>query len=56
MFSAIQDSRCYLMNGGAVESFFVSEDTPVGSIIGSCVILVAHTYISQPFYFTWLSE
>ncbi|XP_052750113.1 protocadherin-16 [Galleria mellonella] len=32
---AIQDSRCYLMNGGAVESFFVSEDLPVGSIIGT---------------------
>lgn len=32
--SAIQDSRCYLMNGGAVESFFIGEDTPVGSIIG----------------------
>ncbi|XP_047534082.1 protocadherin-16 [Vanessa atalanta] len=32
---AIQDSRCYLMNGGAVESFFISEDTPVGSIIGT---------------------
>ncbi|XP_041973558.1 protocadherin-like wing polarity protein stan isoform X2 [Aricia agestis] len=32
---AIQDSRCYLMNGGAVESFFVSEDTPVGSVIGT---------------------
>ncbi|XP_038208492.1 protocadherin-16 [Zerene cesonia] len=31
----IQDSRCYLMNGGAVESFFISEDTPVGSIIGT---------------------
>ncbi|XP_045515064.1 protocadherin-like wing polarity protein stan isoform X1 [Pieris brassicae] len=32
---AIQDSRCYLMNGGAVESFFIGEDTPVGSIIGT---------------------
>ncbi|XP_026484350.2 protocadherin-like wing polarity protein stan [Vanessa tameamea] len=32
---AIQDSRCYLMNGGAVESFFISEDTPVGSVIGT---------------------
>ncbi|GBP58453.1 Protocadherin Fat 4 [Eumeta japonica] len=31
----IQDSRCYLMNGGAVESFFISEDTPVGAIIGT---------------------
>ncbi|XP_026333226.1 protocadherin-16 isoform X2 [Hyposmocoma kahamanoa] len=35
ILGAIQDSRCYLMNGGAVESFFVSEDTPVGSIIGT---------------------
>ncbi|KAJ0181504.1 hypothetical protein K1T71_003589 [Dendrolimus kikuchii] len=33
--SSIQDSRCYLMNGGAVESFFISEDTPVGSVIGT---------------------
>ncbi|XP_026726714.1 protocadherin-16, partial [Trichoplusia ni] len=33
--NTIQDSRCYLMNGGAVESFFISEDTPVGSVIGS---------------------
>ncbi|XP_053601681.1 protocadherin-16 isoform X2 [Plodia interpunctella] len=32
---AVQDSRCYLMTGGAVESFFVSEDTPVGSVIGT---------------------
>ncbi|XP_049886704.1 cadherin EGF LAG seven-pass G-type receptor 2 [Pectinophora gossypiella] len=32
---AIQDSRCYLMNGGAVESFFISEDTPVGTVIGT---------------------
>ncbi|CAK1541368.1 unnamed protein product [Leptosia nina] len=32
---AIQDSRCYLMNGGAVESFFISEDTPIGSVIGT---------------------
>lgn len=31
---AIQDSRCYLMNGGAVENFFTSEDTAVGSVIG----------------------
>ncbi|KAJ2944071.1 hypothetical protein O0L34_g8410 [Tuta absoluta] len=33
--ATIQDSRCYLMNGGAVESFFISEDTPVGSVIGT---------------------
>ncbi|XP_068629189.1 protocadherin-16 [Battus philenor] len=32
---AVQDSRCYLMNGGAVESFFISEDTPVGSVIST---------------------
>ncbi|KAM3957112.1 LOW QUALITY PROTEIN: protocadherin Fat 4-like Cad96Ca [Aphomia sociella] len=35
MPQAIQDSRCYLMNGGAVESFFISEDVPVGSVIGT---------------------
>lgn len=28
------DNRCYLENGGSAESFFVSEDVPVGSIIG----------------------
>ncbi|KAL4720019.1 hypothetical protein ACJJTC_013842, partial [Scirpophaga incertulas] len=35
MTMPIQDSRCYLMSGGAVESFFISEDTPVGSVIGT---------------------
>ncbi|XP_048481685.1 protocadherin-16 [Plutella xylostella] len=32
---AILDSRCYLMNGGAVESFYIAEDTPVGAVIGT---------------------
>ncbi|XP_001942850.2 protocadherin Fat 4 [Acyrthosiphon pisum] len=31
---AVVDNRCYLENGGSAESFFVSEDVPVGSIIG----------------------
>ncbi|XP_071440055.1 protocadherin beta-9-like [Hetaerina americana] len=30
----VGDSRCYLEGGGSTESFFVSEDVPVGSIIG----------------------
>ncbi|XP_077288016.1 protocadherin Fat 4-like Cad96Ca [Arctopsyche grandis] len=30
----VQDSRCYLESGGSVESFFVSEDLAVGSIVG----------------------
>lgn len=28
------DNRCYLENGGSAESFFVSEDMPIGSVIG----------------------
>lgn len=56
MFPAIQDSRCYLMNGGAVESFFISEDTPVGSVIGSYVIARRQaryipTYVLKIHYF-----
>ncbi|XP_050523125.1 protocadherin Fat 4 [Daktulosphaira vitifoliae] len=31
---AVADNRCYLENGGSAESFFVSEDVPVGSVIG----------------------
>lgn len=34
MITAVQDSRCYLMSGGAVESFLISEDTPVGAVVG----------------------
>lgn len=30
----VADNRCYLENGGSAESFFVSEDVQVGSIIG----------------------
>ncbi|XP_039300341.1 cadherin-related family member 1-like, partial [Nilaparvata lugens] len=29
------DNRCFLENGGSAESFFVSEDIPVGSVIGT---------------------
>ncbi|XP_059478572.1 protocadherin-like wing polarity protein stan [Neocloeon triangulifer] len=29
------DNRCYLQTGGSAESFFVAEDAPVGSVIGS---------------------
>ncbi|KAF4533030.1 hypothetical protein B566_EDAN000722 [Ephemera danica] len=29
------DNRCYLLSGGSAESFFVSEDIPVGSVIGA---------------------
>ncbi len=28
------DSRCFLESGSSAESFFVSEDLPVGSVIG----------------------
>lgn len=34
LFLAVVDNRCYLENGGSAESFFVSEDVPVGTIIG----------------------
>uniref|UniRef100_A0A1B6C9V6 Cadherin domain-containing protein n=1 Tax=Clastoptera arizonana TaxID=38151 RepID=A0A1B6C9V6_9HEMI len=33
--AAIQDNRCFLETGGSAESFFVSEDTPVGTVIGT---------------------
>lgn len=32
--SVLVDNRCYLENGASSESFFVSEDLPVGSTIG----------------------
>lgn len=35
----ISDNRCFLENGGSAESFFVSEDVAVGSIIGKCLNL-----------------
>ncbi|XP_063224193.1 protocadherin Fat 4 [Bacillus rossius redtenbacheri] len=35
----VTDSRCYLESGGSAESFFVSEDLPVGSVIGSLRII-----------------
>lgn len=36
----VTDNRCYLENGGSAESFFVSEDVPVGSIIGMIPIFL----------------
>lgn len=33
-FVGLPDNRCYLENGASAESFFVSEDIPVGSSIG----------------------
>ncbi|XP_075236204.1 protocadherin Fat 4-like Cad96Ca [Lycorma delicatula] len=33
------DNRCFLENGGSAESFFVSEDSTVGSIIGTVRII-----------------
>ncbi|XP_030752293.1 cadherin-89D [Sitophilus oryzae] len=32
--AALQDNRCFLENGASSETFFVSEDLPVGEIIG----------------------
>lgn len=32
--SGVTDNRCYLENGASSESFFVSEDLPIGSFIG----------------------
>ena len=34
----VSDNRCFLENGGSAESFFVSEDVAVGSIIGKFFI------------------
>ncbi|KAB0797967.1 hypothetical protein PPYR_08960 [Photinus pyralis] len=31
---SLPDNRCYLENGASSENFFVSEDSPIGSIIG----------------------
>ncbi|XP_054273277.1 protocadherin Fat 2-like [Macrosteles quadrilineatus] len=33
------DNRCFLETGGSAESFFVSEDLPVGSVVGTLHIL-----------------
>uniref|UniRef100_A0A1B6EHK3 Cadherin domain-containing protein n=2 Tax=Cuerna arida TaxID=1464854 RepID=A0A1B6EHK3_9HEMI len=33
------DNRCFLETGGSAESFFVSEDLPVGSVVGTLRIL-----------------
>ncbi|XP_067014510.2 protocadherin beta-6 isoform X2 [Anabrus simplex] len=31
----IKDNRCFLETGGSAENFFVSEDVPVGSVVGT---------------------
>lgn len=41
------DNRCYLENGGSAESFFVSEDVPVGSIIGITIILCNYVCMAK---------
>ncbi|KAJ9579848.1 hypothetical protein L9F63_004498, partial [Diploptera punctata] len=33
--SIIPDNRCFLESGGSAEIFFVSEDQPVGAVIGT---------------------
>lgn len=33
-FLGITDNRCYLENGASSESFFVSEDLPIGALVG----------------------
>ncbi|XP_069687408.1 protocadherin-15 [Periplaneta americana] len=35
VLAQIPDNRCYLESGGSAESFFVSEDQPVGAVIGT---------------------
>uniref|UniRef100_A0A1V1FIP7 Putative CTL9 n=1 Tax=Reticulitermes speratus TaxID=60591 RepID=A0A1V1FIP7_9NEOP len=35
VYAQIQDNRCFLESGGSAESFFVSEDQPVGAVIGT---------------------
>lgn len=35
MVSVLADNRCYLENGASSESFFVTEDAPIGATIGS---------------------
>jgi hypothetical protein len=34
IFFPVPDNRCFLQSGGSAESFFVSEDQPVGAEIG----------------------
>lgn len=35
----IPDNRCFLEDGGSAESFFVSEDVPIGTVIGKLHIV-----------------
>jgi len=53
----VVDNRCYLENGGSAESFFVSEDVPVGSIIGKtnlCLFcyIIDYDNVTNDFDFT----
>lgn len=37
LFVAVPDNRCFLEDGGSAESFFVSEDVPIGTVIGEYI-------------------
>lgn len=51
MSTGVQDSRCYLESGGSVESFFVSEDLPVGSIVGNNIFFTPFFDVFVTHYF-----
>lgn len=36
------DNRCFLETGGSAESFFVSEDLPINSVIGKLTVQIIH--------------
>jgi hypothetical protein len=44
-FFSVPDNRCFLESGGSAESFFVSEDQPVGAVIGKFKIFLLNKYI-----------
>jgi len=44
-FFSVPDNRCFLESGGSAESFFVSEDQPVGAVIGKFKICLLNKYI-----------
>jgi hypothetical protein len=57
---SVPDNRCFLESGGSAESFFVSEDQPVGAVIGKfkkilinyiCIIYIV--YIIYYIYSTY---
>lgn len=46
-FFSVPDNRCFLESGGSAESFFVSEDQPVGAVIGKFKLcLLSNIFIS----------